>query len=141
MFNNSDKSKNNNIFNFLIYNTTILLLFVGYYWFDILICKSFIYWLVIFQLLMHVFFIGLSIFAIVSGKLLKNSRFIRLELNIDELRKNQYSDIILLILTAIIEFSVLWYFDYFTLAYILVGVFSTTILLSDFLLRMFSPKN
>lgn len=133
MFKNIKNNKTT-IFKFFIYNILNLLLFIGYWYFDILICKSFIYWVIFFWLTLHVFFIIFALLCIINYKLLKSQNFDLSKINIDDLKRNYYIDIILMVLTTLIEFFVLWCCDYFIMAYILIGVISTSILMYDCLL-------
>lgn len=126
---------NNRIVKFLIYNIVIISLFVGYWYFDIPVCKSIIYWVVVFKISLHVIFIIFTTLTFINGKLLNITELEMPQSDIKKMKMNGQHEFILIILTVIIELPMLWYCGYITLAYILIGVLSTSILIADGILR------
>lgn len=126
---------NNRIVKFLIYNIVIISLFAGYWYFDIQACKSIIYWVVVFKISLHVIFIIFTSLTFINGKLLNITELEMSQSDIKKMKMNGQHEFILIILTVIIELPMLWYCGYITLAYILIGVLSTSILIADGILR------
>lgn len=126
---------NNRIVKFLVYNIVIVSLFVGYWYFDIPVCKSIIYWVVVFKISLHVIFIIFTSLTFINGKLLNITELEMPQSDIKKMKMNSQHEFILIILTVIIELPMLWYCGYITLAYILIGVLSTSILIADGILR------
>lgn len=126
---------NNRIVKFLIYNIVIISLFAGYWYFDIPVCKSIIYWVVVFKISLHVIFIIFTSLTFINGKLLNITELEMSQSDIKKMKMNGQHEFILIILTVIIELPMLWYCGYITLAYILIGVLSTSILIADGILR------
>lgn len=135
MNNVSNNVGNNKIVKFLIYDIVIVSLFVGYWYFGVSACKSVIYWVVVFKISLHAIFIIFTTLTFINGKLLNITELEMSQSDIEKMKMNGYHEFILIMLTVIIELPMLWYCGYITLAYILIGVLSTSILMADGILR------